>query len=354
MINFRAIFAPLIFSVCVGFSFNAISASIDELTALADKQDPIAQYSLSQAFFSGNGVAKDSQRAVEWLKLSAQNGYSLAQLKLGSAYDSGIAIEGNVDRAIYWYTKAATQGLARAQYKLGVLYENEFEETSQLNDLKLAQTWFKVAQENNSEQAQDALYRVQELLFNARRAEQLGQFKQLDTNFESEQSRLEDPQAPPVPAQPQVLNWQTYLNHPYLPYALGAIAALLVLITLIAALKRSKNKQGEKQQQAMAKAQGDATKLRKELEKAHKQLLSQNVQIQKFKNDQQNQSIALACAFLGFNPNKLPTDDVIKQRYKKLSRVYHPDTNGSQEDMKKLNAALKIVVAQRKKSVTNN
>ncbi|WP_407702388.1 DnaJ domain-containing protein [Vibrio algarum] len=51
----------------------------------------------------------------------------------------------------------------------------------------------------------------------------------------------------------------------------------------------------------------------------------------------------MACAVLGYNPSRLPSEKEIKLRYKKLCRVYHPDANGSDEEMKRLNGAVKVI-----------
>ncbi|MGT0150176.1 DnaJ domain-containing protein [Vibrio metschnikovii] len=52
---------------------------------------------------------------------------------------------------------------------------------------------------------------------------------------------------------------------------------------------------------------------------------------------------SLACALLGFHPHRLPDEKIIKQRYKQLSKIYHPDLQGSEEEMKRLNGAMKII-----------
>ncbi|MEF1291946.1 DnaJ domain-containing protein, partial [Vibrio sp. M260118] len=55
--------------------------------------------------------------------------------------------------------------------------------------------------------------------------------------------------------------------------------------------------------------------------------------------------ITLACALFGFNPSKIPDEKQIKARYKQLCKVYHPDLKGSEEEMKRLNQALKVILA---------
>lgn len=316
------------------------AVTIGELETQANKQDPVAQYSLAQAFFTGKDVVKDPQRALDWLKQSAGNGYSLAQLKLANAYDSGIAIEENLDLAVYWYTKAAVQGLARAQLKLGILYEREYNEYQTITDLDLARVWYKVALENNSTQAEAGYNRVLEAKFNAMRAAQLGQITQLDD--ESNKALTATEPSSPAPKMTQESNWalpEVSQQVGYLIIAATFLFALLAVILL--GRKKRKQKTAVKQEQ---KSADDSRILRKDLEKTRRQLLSQNAVLKDLKNAQQDQNFTLACTFLGFNAKRLPSAEAIKVRYKKLCRVYHPDANGSDDEMKKLNGALKVIL----------
>lgn len=320
------------------FSHWVGALTISELETQANKQDPVAQYSLAQAFFTGKDVAKDSQRAIDWLKQSAGNGYSLAQLKLANAYDSGIAIEQNLERAVYWYTKAAVQGLARAQLKLGILYEREYNEYQSVADLDLAKVWYKVALENNSTQAEAGYNRVLEAKFNAMRAAQLGQITKLDDESNKVITVASPPAAPQLEQESKWALPEVTQEVGYIIIAVTFLVALLAVILL--GRKKRKQKTAVKQQ----KATDDSRILRKELEKTRRQLLSQNAVLKDLKNAQHDQNFTLACTFLGFNAKRLPNADIIKTRYKKLCRVYHPDANGSDEEMKKLNAALKVIL----------
>lgn len=49
----------------------------------------------------------------------------------------------------------------------------------------------------------------------------------------------------------------------------------------------------------------------------------------------------MAYALMGFHQNQRPDVKMIKLRYKQLSKIYHPDLHGSEEEMKRLNSAVK-------------
>ncbi|CCN49289.1 putative TPR repeat, SEL1 subfamily fused with Heat shock protein DnaJ [Vibrio nigripulchritudo MADA3029] len=337
------ILAAIIYSIVLTKAF---AVPIEELEAKANNQDPVAQYSLAQAFFQGNGVPKDPQSAIVWLRNSAENGYPLAQLKLANAYDSGLAIEENRALAIYWYTKSAVQGLARAQLKLGAIYERSFRETKSVAALDSAEIWYRVAMENNSHQAEAAYNRVLESKFNYRKAAQLGQFEELDKAHEDSLTTLDNPIPPP---QPVVKDFQWYLKtyQQELIYGGAGIVGVLLLLILFVLMRkgRQKNKNAELESKVSEQNQ-QSKKLRRELERAHKQILKQNGLIEEMKSASQDQKFHIACAVFGFNPKRLPKKDVIKNRYKKLCRVYHPDANGSDEEMRRLNTALKLILQQ--------
>ena len=61
-------------------------------------------------------------------------------------------------------------------------------------------------------------------------------------------------------------------------------------------------------------------------------------------NSNQDQKIQLACAVFGYHPSQVPDEKAIKVRYKQLSKIYHPDMKGSDEEMKRLNGALKTIL----------
>ncbi|POF60482.1 hypothetical protein CRN58_03410, partial [Vibrio vulnificus] len=69
----------------------------------------------------------------------------------------------------------------------------------------------------------------------------------------------------------------------------------------------------------------------------------------KLQNQQKNHKVALACAMFGYLPSNIPDEKSIKIRFRQLSKLYHPDARGSEEEMKRLNGALKVLL----QNVTN-
>ncbi len=91
-----------------------------------------SQYMLGCRYWDGNGIEKNTGKAVKWWEKAAERGHPKAQYSLGRVYDR--KVDGNRDKANYWYKKAADQGDADAQYRIGKLSEDK--------DKKVAFEWY--------------------------------------------------------------------------------------------------------------------------------------------------------------------------------------------------------------------
>lgn len=74
-----------------------------------------AQYNLGEMYESGDGVPKDSAKAVEWYQKAAAQGNAGAQSLLGVMYAFGEGVPKDSAKAVEWYQKAAAQGDTKAQ-----------------------------------------------------------------------------------------------------------------------------------------------------------------------------------------------------------------------------------------------
>lgn len=91
-------------------------------SAQAEQGEATAQYVLATLYNNGQGVEKNSQKAVEWYRKSAEQNNDLAQYSLGVMYEFGdVGLEKNQEEAKKWYTLAAENGNYFAQNKLGMI-----------------------------------------------------------------------------------------------------------------------------------------------------------------------------------------------------------------------------------------
>lgn len=87
--------------------------------------DHAAQYQVAIKLLKGeDGVKRDVNQAIKWLKTAAQEDYTQATIKLGMLYYQGIDVERDYRSAATWMEKAAHTGDAQAQFMLGNLYRD--------------------------------------------------------------------------------------------------------------------------------------------------------------------------------------------------------------------------------------
>jgi hypothetical protein len=115
----------IFFTVCMTTSplYSAPELDIPALEQAAQQGDIKAQFQLGTAYYTGEGVEQNYQRAVKWFLSVANAGFAPAQHNLGVAYSNGQGVPQNFKEAVKWYQKAAEQKDARAQNNLGYLYQ---------------------------------------------------------------------------------------------------------------------------------------------------------------------------------------------------------------------------------------
>lgn len=81
-----------------------------------------AQAELGYCYYSGDGVVKDSKKALEWFQKAADNGSVYGQFRMGWAYSQGEGVDKDLKLAVSWYRKAADNGDTAAMNNLAVCY----------------------------------------------------------------------------------------------------------------------------------------------------------------------------------------------------------------------------------------
>lgn len=84
---------------------------------------PEGQFGVSICYRDGEGVQKDEQAELEWLRKSAESGYGPAQFHLGDRYTEGLGVPQSYIEAAMWYRKAADQKISKAKLKLSRCYD---------------------------------------------------------------------------------------------------------------------------------------------------------------------------------------------------------------------------------------
>ena len=99
--------------------------SMSDLSARASQGNDHAQFYLAKRLQKGEGVAKNTQQAIQWYTRAAEQGVAPAQLNLAIMYLRGEGVQPNIQQARKWLEKAAMRGDNRASYTLALLDEKQ-------------------------------------------------------------------------------------------------------------------------------------------------------------------------------------------------------------------------------------
>ena len=317
------------------FFFSASFTQADTITSLTEKaqqQDPQSQYLLAQSYDLGVDVEANADNAFYWYSQAAENGHIKAQLKLANFLASGIGTEKNPQAAIRWYSQLASRGNPTAPLELAKIYEHY--PSSTLSPLDLAEVWYQVATYYD-DKAQDGYSRVLEAKFNARREKQISEIEQLNSAFSEEESsdELIDPNRAPTSA--PLLVTSDYLS-------ISALLILLCGLAITVTKVRAKRSHKENEQNQALEAQIKSKNFT--IKQLKRQLGAMFRDVKKYQASKDVQKLKIACALFGYSANSIPPPKSIKIRYKQLSKIYHPDLHGSDDEMKRLNASLKTIL----------
>ncbi len=263
----------------------------------------------------------------ESLITTAESGDNKAQIALSIAYQE----ENKFKESHYWLIRAAMQGNGKAAVLLGNLFESI--DSKSFHSLSIAENWYLAGSNNDIAEAELGYSRVLEAQFNNRKSKQLSSITALDDQIDQD-------------IQQSITSAAESTNHNKNRINSDIIVTFLILFSVVtygSIRRRITRRQGVKKTQLDNQLHYQNKKiktLQRHLTAAHSQLKQNQIEIKKTNVDQ---GTMLACAVLGYHPNHLPNEKEIKLRYKKLSRIYHPDANGSDEEMKRLNSAIKVI-----------
>jgi TPR repeat protein len=107
-----------------GIAVNLAKAAKCYATA-AQRGHSEAQYNLGIMYLLGEGVGKNKQKGIEWIRKAANTNCVDAQELLGAIYERGaFGFRSSKRDALKWYRIAAANGNSKAQYELGLMYLN--------------------------------------------------------------------------------------------------------------------------------------------------------------------------------------------------------------------------------------
>jgi hypothetical protein len=130
------------------------SKAVEIFTLASDLGYSDAQYNLGFCYENGDGVPRDIKKAIELYRLAIDQGHPTAKNNLGFCYKKGCGVEKDLSKAIVLFTLAADQNDCFAQYNLGFCYQNGEEVPK---DLKKSREFFTLAANQGDPDAQFCL-----------------------------------------------------------------------------------------------------------------------------------------------------------------------------------------------------
>jgi TPR repeat protein len=128
------------------------ATAFKQLSPLADKGDPDAQFIVGKMYWRGEGVLKDLNEGMKYFKRSADQGNADAQFFMGSFY---VLPHTDVAEGVKWLRLSAEQGNQDAQWLLGKTYLQGDKDLPR--DPVQAEMWLLLAAKENLEFYQKAL-----------------------------------------------------------------------------------------------------------------------------------------------------------------------------------------------------
>ena len=125
------LFASILGSATFNHSLSAIANTrfetidITTLTNQAARGDYNTQKKIAKRKQKGEGVAKDTSKAVYWYTRAAEKNIAPAQLNLGIMYLRGEGVRADIATGRAWLEKAANLGDNRASYALAMIDEQQ-------------------------------------------------------------------------------------------------------------------------------------------------------------------------------------------------------------------------------------
>lgn len=96
--------------------------NLERAHSAAAAGDANAMSALAERYWRGDGVGRDSSRAVALYQKAAELGNDEAMLRLGFMHENGTEVSQSHEQAAAWYRKAVDSGNARAMFHLGVMH----------------------------------------------------------------------------------------------------------------------------------------------------------------------------------------------------------------------------------------
>ncbi|MGR5175057.1 hypothetical protein ACPV4B_02360 [Vibrio parahaemolyticus] len=313
------------------------NASVEQLQQEAQLNNAEAQYKLGLAYETGEGTQRDLTLAAHWYKQASDNGHPAATYNYAQALEYGRGVQANPSKAVLLYTRLAALGDQSTYSKIARLYQN--------HDIQVANEdqevlWYSLAKDLSPEY--DSAYA--QALQKQFDAQQLRQIKALERQEHAASGSAQPLLTEGIHKTQDNRNWTLHLSYLF--------ALLTTLATGIILFRKQRIKSTETERQHIELRQ-KLSQQQQLIRKMHKQLSGKRESMRSAPTSiTGNTTLSDAYLRFGFSVTQTQnlTPKLVKMRYKQLCRIYHPDAQGSEEEMKQLNLAFNVIVEHLKKT----
>lgn len=306
--------------------------NLDKLLQQARLNNPQAQYDVASYYLLRKDDDKqNSKLALYWFETAAENGNTNAQTYLAQEYQRGLIAKKDDQLAVYWLTVLALKGQNAASLELARYFQSHPNHHIDFTDI-----WYRIAANSTAEGEQEYSSYLQSK-FNQKREEQLSDTQQLESVFTPPADKHDaknNSATSPVEANNITSDWL---------FCLLSLIPLGFAFFIFSLLKTIRNLKHQIKQHHVSVDQ-DRTSQQTQIQKQKQQISLLFNELKRTKVNSEPQKLMQACAVFGYTPTSIPDKHQIKIRYKQLSKIYHPDMKGSDEEMKRLNQALKTIL----------
>ncbi len=126
----------------------------------ANQGDPIAQHELGIRYLTGQGLPRDTVRAVSWIEKAVQKNLTSAWFNYAIMLNNGIGVEWNPFQAYNYFKAAAKNGMPEAQFVYGIFLTDNLVVNRNYTE---AYYWVKKSAAQDFEPAIDAVKEFQKM-----------------------------------------------------------------------------------------------------------------------------------------------------------------------------------------------
>ena len=126
----------------------------------ANDEDPFAQHELGLRYLTGQGMPKDTTRAIYWIQQAVKRNLTVAWFNYAIMLNNGIGVDWNPFEAYKYFKSAAKNGMPEAQFVYGIYLTDNLVVNRNFSE---AYYWVKKSADQNFKPAKETIKDFQKM-----------------------------------------------------------------------------------------------------------------------------------------------------------------------------------------------